>query len=576
MAYPGELAYYQARSGLPADRTLAEHKRAYFIAGSGAPADATIGEAEYAFYLSQTGLSRAAASFVDARYAYYRAALPGNAGTVGDLLTAFFANPPADGGASISSTSSAITQTGSSLTITTPAGAAAGDVLIAVLASQSTKSASVDWTAPGWARTDDLFNTQALAGDRVHGTYVLQLGAAPDASYTFDRVAGGSGRNIGVLLLVKGPESATPFDAVSADYDGGLGSVGNARSVTAMDTVGGLELFYFYANYSAGQTHLGGTPPAGFAERANITTSDDVAGTGRSYLWVGSRNVVAPSTGTSEFVSVGTPTSPVASHLVLKGGARTMVAYGVADMEADYASGPVRMAHRLGSLVYSEFTSVAAAGSRGRGYRILEFSVRYSSDGVAVGMHDATLDRVTALVGDVSAQTWATLAATPVDVFAADGGMVQSLAAFLTANGNGEQVLIIEDKTYANIPAMLAQIETALGSQAIANARVVFKGNVAGSWAPIVKARGYKIWSYCTGAEIDTLAASPYLGDIDYVALNHDATQAQWATAAGLGKPLWAHVIATPAQAAAAAEKAKIAGKRLAGLQVGAVNTVFA
>src|SRR6478752_6620039 len=94
MAYPGELAYFQSVSGLPADRTLAEHKRAYFLAQSGAPATSTLSEAEYAFYLFATGLPRATTSFIDARYAYFRSQEPGNLDAVGGLMTAFFADPP--------------------------------------------------------------------------------------------------------------------------------------------------------------------------------------------------------------------------------------------------------------------------------------------------------------------------------------------------------------------------------------------------------------------------------------------------------------------------------------------------
>lgn len=482
-------------------------------------------------------------------------------------LTNLVEGPP-DPTPTVLGVTSAFNASGASLTLNTPEGALPGDLLVAIVASQAAKSASVDWTAAGFTRVDNLF-ASAATGDRVHGAYILPLTAAAAASYTFTRVAGGSGRNTGALIAIRGPESATPLDVTAASYDGIAGSTANARAAAALATVGGLELFYAYINYSAGQTHVGNTPPAGFDELANIVTSSDV-GTGRSLLWVGARLGVAPATVQAEYMSVGTMTSPIASHFVIKGAARTIASYEVNDMIEDFAVGPVRMSHRLGSAINSEFTEVAGDDSLARGYRILEFSARRASDGTYYGMHDATLDRVTALTGNANSLPWSTLDGTPVDVAAADGGTLMTLVEFLTRYGD-DNVLVIEDKTYAVTP-MLDVIRDHFGSDAEAAKHVVFKGSVAGSWAPIVKARGYRIWSYCTGAEIDTLAASSYLGSIDFVALNFNATTPQWNTAKALNKPLWAHVILTQADAAAVA--AIVAPKRLAGLQVGAIQLV--
>lgn len=570
-----EFDYYAANSGLPASSSLSEHKRAFFMAELTVAPDGprTVGELEYAFYLQEIGRDWGQVTFSDARWLYYSGELGVQSGAVSDLMQQFFLNPP-DSGQDVmaAGSSSATSATGFTLSLPVPAGTAVGDVLVAVLASQTTKSASgSDWTAAGFARTDNAY-AAAGAGDRVQGMYAMPVTSIPSSPIEFTRVSG-TGRNVGVLVRLTGAEAAAYLDAAQDSYSGADGvPTGQARKGAALFTVGGLELFWAHMNYSAPNAHVGPTIPAGFTELALVSTSAD-PGVSRTVLWVGYRRVSAGTTGEPQYVSPSPVASISAGHAVFKGGARTLATYTVPDMIADFEEGPVRMAHRLGSGENSEFTKVAGDKVVAQGYRILEFSVRYDSQGVAWGVHDATMDRTTALTGDVVTKTTAELSGLAVDAFTADGGVMQTLAQFLTNYGGGQYVLMIEDKTYAVTP-MLNQIEAALGSQAIANARVVFKANGAGSWAPIVKARGYKIWSYVTGAEVDALAASEYLDDIDFVALNRDATVGQWATARSLGKPLWAHVIGSQQQAADAVVAAL--PERLAGLQVATPTLVRA
>ena len=90
MARPGELAYYQARSGLPANASLRSHKLAYFQAQTGLGGAVSFARAELAFYRAQSALPDA--SLEQARMAYLKAQRPAILeGSVDRYLTALFA-----------------------------------------------------------------------------------------------------------------------------------------------------------------------------------------------------------------------------------------------------------------------------------------------------------------------------------------------------------------------------------------------------------------------------------------------------------------------------------------------------
>ena len=67
---------------------------------------------------------------------------------------------------------------------------------------------------------------------------------------------------------------------------------------------------------------------------------------------------------------------------------------------------PLAMAHRGGAIEHVENTMPAFEACVALGYRYLETDVRVTSDGVLVGFHDPTLDRVTDRTGRVEALPW--------------------------------------------------------------------------------------------------------------------------------------------------------------------------
>ncbi len=74
-------------------------------------------------------------------------------------------------------------------------------------------------------------------------------------------------------------------------------------------------------------------------------------------------------------------------------------------------SGTLAFAHRGGNRVAPENTVGAFAHSWSLGYQFLETDVHLSKDGVLVAFHDAGLERVSGLEGQIADNTWADLQA---------------------------------------------------------------------------------------------------------------------------------------------------------------------
>jgi hypothetical protein len=214
--------------------------------------------------------------------------------------------------------------------------------------------------------------------------------------------------------------------------------------------------------------------------------------------------------------------------------------YTVSDMEADFdADATVYWAHRGGSLDWSEMTMRAYTNAIFHGVKVLEYSAYLTSDGVFVGMHDATVDRTTALTGAVSSLAWASLEGVAVDAPVADGGTVSRVEDILETYGRSH-VIVLEDKTYTNLSALLDIVEGILGEDATEHVIVKSVG-IGTSAVPIAAhARGFKTWGYYYGADAPGFTNN---SNYDYLGMDYAASSGEWSSITALGKPVIGHVV---------------------------------
>lgn len=97
-----------------------------------------------------------------------------------------------------------------------------------------------------------------------------------------------------------------------------------------------------------------------------------------------------------------------------------------------YLSGPrpIAIAHRGGALEAPENTMEAFEAVVGMGYRYLETDAQLTADGVAVGFHDAVLDRVSDETGAISEWSWADLQLVSIEGTGHIASIVQLLERF--------------------------------------------------------------------------------------------------------------------------------------------------
>jgi hypothetical protein len=216
--------------------------------------------------------------------------------------------------------------------------------------------------------------------------------------------------------------------------------------------------------------------------------------------------------------------------------------YTISQMEADITNGDmVYWAHRGGSLNFSEMTMRAYTNAIWHGAKVLEYSARRTADGVWIGMHDVTLDRVTALTGNVSSYNWGDLEGVPVDTPVADGGTISRIEDLIAAYP--DFVLIFDDKSNTFQSEFLTLLKTVPDWQE--HVIVKFDGQYAASMGAAAKAEGFKTCAYFYDDAVDTYLA-PIATYIDYIGLNYDADPANWTTALSYGKPVWGPPLPLP------------------------------
>lgn len=129
---------------------------------------------------------------------------------------------------------------------------------------------------------------------------------------------------------------------------------------------------------------------------------------------------------------------------------------------------PKLVAHRGGGHLAPENTLAAVRVGRSLGYRMIEVDAKLSSDGVAMLLHDATLDRTTDGEGHAGALTWAELQQRDAggwhaETFAGERiPSLEALAALCRAEGIAVNIEIkpspgLESKTGEEVSRLAAQ-----------------------------------------------------------------------------------------------------------------------
>jgi hypothetical protein len=472
---------------------------------------------------------------------------------------------------------------GNSITFTKPP-LQDGDQLLVVIRGSSS-AATVDFTCAGWGRQGPAFVPNDSVA-RILGMYTKPIpsAAAESAtSYTFT-YTGTAGRISGEIVAVRGVDPTTPIQTSSApNYDSLNPSNGVSRLSSMTATKAGL-LVGVATNEVVSPNSSTPTPPTG---TTLLGISESTTGTGatRSVTALFSQRVTAGPTGildttwlsssspsTHAVIFNDAPVAPTAPVVEVSNGDGTSTSagvyvfdgttavpaadvlalntrsYTVAQMLAEMTSAPpVYAAHRGGSLNFSEMTMRAYTNALWHGTKILEYSAQRTSDGVFVGFHDATVDRTTALSGNVSAFTWAQLNGVAVDAPLADGGTVSRLEDLLDTYGQ-THVLFIEDKTYANLNALMALIEAHVPNPT-QHVVLKFSGPGSGGFADLARARGYTTWASYGQSDAPGFSDASHF---DILSMDVTADATSWGQIVALGKPMWGHIIDTTAAAATA------------------------
>jgi|GEM_PF-3096807 len=470
------------------------------------------------------------------------------------------------------------------VTVPVPPGVEYGDVLLAHIRHQPNNSSS-DLVGAGWERVAQAYPGASPDG-RITGTYQHLVRSIEQEAYVLSRPSGATGRAAVVVTAWRSnvPGKIPSVVAYSPEYTGVEGTDRATSSYARPGGISATEVLLGGADFTAGNDHELVSTPSGFVEVDKAATAGSVGATSRTAIWVGARTAPSPSGGSS-INWVGTPVAPVAQSLVVHvadppplgvtvwdgaeevdatvtvwTGSREVpvsqvialpeTSYSISQMEADIVADVVPYwAHRGGSAVWPEMTMRAYTNAVFRGYKVLEWSAQRTSDGVWVGMHDATVDRVTALTGAVSEFTWAQLRNVAVDV-PVGGGKIARLEDLLTAYP--EMVLMVDNK-----PAAFFETEFLPLLKTVPNwaDQVIVKidGSYPVAHFETVKAAGFKVAGYFYS--VDMWRIPERIHATDYPGLEYQASVGDWDTLVGYGKPTWGHVIDSVSAGATALAK---------------------
>ena len=250
---------------------------------------------------------------------------------------------------------------------------------------------------------------------------------------------------------------------------------------------------------------------------------------------------------------------------------------GYASVTDMLARDVVYMAHRGGSVEYPEMSLRAYTQAAIEGFGCLEFSAARTSDGVFIGCHDASINRVVLGGGtypNVSAMTWAQIQPLMIKPPAEHPG--RSPQPFtriegLTAAYGKSHVIMLDPKSISptHYPQLLDLMDAAGGPSR-------WIGKWVGSnsaWSTALRARGYKSWGAYYNSDDRTMVANS-VAQWDVLGFNYGAPQEDWDWFLSFGKPVYGHVCPTQASVDTAIIKGAV-GAQVSGTEAVDVYKVF-
>ena len=243
--------------------------------------------------------------------------------------------------------------------------------------------------------------------------------------------------------------------------------------------------------------------------------------------------------------------------------ADTSGAAGYPSVAAMLASAPFYVAHRGCSLSWPEMSLYAYTRAAGAGFGALEVSLARTRDGVWFGLHDDSLERTSGVAQLARSLTWAQIARLRIAGSTATDDPTQPGRPYLrgeelVAAFYPSHVLFVDPKGALDHAAELMGLMNALPGTPTEHLVCKYYGvsgdrrNTSG-WARLAADSGYHRWGYFYGADVATL--DDYQDRWDLLGMDLAADDEAWAAIAAFGKPVVAHLAATPRDVATARSK---------------------
>ena len=205
------------------------------------------------------------------------------------------------------------------------------------------------------------------------------------------------------------------------------------------------------------------------------------------------------------------------------------------------AATPSRIAHRGGSASWPEASPLAYQNAVAWSPSLaLEFPARRTVDGVWVASDEATTGRVFGTNLTIATTTWAKLST----LRSINGGQMMSrLKETILDKVPTTRVLVVDDKDDAHV----AELLDLLGRYGGPSRTIIKSFYQFANTPPRARTKGYLTWGYWYQSDMprfaDTQAA------FDLLAMQWDAPASTFTTMRATGKRVFAHVVATAAQA---------------------------